>query len=84
MLEAMERIRPLQQHEADESIRSAYDRDMKYFGQILNPTGVLAYRPQVLTAARALGASVGQGGVLEPSLRTLVCVRVASLVGCPF
>ncbi len=80
----MQRIRPLQQHEAHEDIRSAYDRDMKYFGQILNPTGVLAYRPQVLTAARALGASVSQGGVLEPALRTLVCVRVASLVGCPF
>ena len=80
----MERIRPLQQHEAHEDIRAAYDRDMRVFGQVLNPTGVLAYRPPVLTAARALGASVGKDGVLEPALRTLVCVRVASLVGCPF
>ncbi|MGE3073838.1 MAG: hypothetical protein AB7N24_07075 [Dehalococcoidia bacterium] len=80
----MSRIRPLSQDEAHEDARAAYDQDMRAFGLVLNPTGVLAYRPPVLAAARALGASVGKGGVLEPELRTLVCVRVASLVGCPF
>ncbi len=80
----MSRIRPLPQDEAHPDARVAYDQDMRAFGLVLNPTGVLAYRPPVLTAARALGASVGKGGVLPPELRTLVCVRVASLVGCPF
>lgn len=80
----MPRIRPLQQEEAHPDAQPAYDQDMRAFGQVLNPTGVFAYRPPVLTAARALGASVGKGGVLPASLRTLICVRVASLVGCPF
>ena len=80
----MSRIRPLGQDEAHEDARPAYEQDIRAFGLILNPTGVLAYRPPILTAARGLGASVGKGGVLPASLRTLVCVRVASLVGCMF
>jgi hypothetical protein len=80
----MDRIHPLTREEAPEDAKAAYDQDMRAFGFVLNPTGVFAYRPAVLTAARQLGASVGKGGVLPPDLRTLVCVRVASLVGCPF
>lgn len=80
----MSRLRPLTQEEAHEDARAAYDQDMRRFGFVLNPTGVFAYRPPVLKAARELGASVGREGTLPPELRTLVCVRVASLVGCPF
>jgi hypothetical protein len=44
----------------------------------------MAYRPPVLAAAKQLGRSVADGGVLPADLRALVCVRVATLVGCPF
>jgi hypothetical protein len=80
----MSRIRPLPQNEAGPEAQLAYDQDMRYFGMVLNPTGVFAYRPPVLLAERALGASVGKGGVLSASVRTLMCTRVASLIGCPF
>ena len=80
----MARIRPLTQEEAHPDVKAAYDQDLRRFGQVLHPTGVFAHRPAVLLAARELGASVARDGVLPPDLRTLVCVRVASLVGCPF
>lgn len=80
----MSRIRPLSEDEAHDDAKAAFEQDVRAFGFVLNPTGVFAYRPPVLKAARQLGASVGRDGVLPPELRTLVCVRVASLVGCPF
>ena len=80
----MSRITPLHRHEADPEAHAAFDQDERAFGQVLNPTGVLAYRPPILSAARGLGRSVAKDGVLPPGIRVLVCVRVAMLVGCPF
>jgi hypothetical protein len=80
----MTRIHPLHRHEAHPDAQAFYDIDNEFFGQVLNPTGVLAYRPPILAAARGLGRSVSKDGVLPPGIRVLVCVRVAMLVGCPF
>jgi hypothetical protein len=80
----MDRIRPLTREEAHPDARAFYDQDERAFGLVLNPTGVMAYRPPVLAAARALGRSVVKDGVLPAALRALVCVRVATLAGCPF
>ena len=80
----MPRITPLTRESAPEEARRFFDQDVERFGFVLNPTGIFAYRPPVQRAARALGASVAQEGVLAAELRALVCVRVAMLVGCPF
>ena len=80
----MPRIRPLTREEAHPGAQRFFDQDEKHFGFVLNPTGVFAYRPPVLEAARALGRSVGKDGALTTGLRALICVRVAMLVGCPF
>ena len=80
----MSRIDPLTKEQAHADAQFAYEQDERAFGFVLNPTGVLAYRPPILAASRSLGNSVRKEGVLPPAIRTLVCVRVASLVGCPF
>lgn len=80
----MPRIRPLGKDEAHPDARVFFEQDERAFGFVLNPTGVFAYRPPVQAAARALGRSVAKDGVLPAELRSLVCVRVATLVGCPF
>ncbi len=80
----MERIKPLARDKAHPDAQAFYDRDEQIFGMVLNTTQVMAYRPSVLAAAKALGQSVAKNGVLSPELRALVCVRVAMLVGCPF
>jgi hypothetical protein len=80
----MDRITPLDRDDAHPDAWPIFDQDEKYFGLVLNPTRILAYRPPILTAARALGRSVATNAVLPAALRALVCVRVATLVGCPF
>ena len=80
----MDRLPPLSRDHAHPDAQPFYDQDERAFGLVLNPTGVLAYRPPILAAARALGRSVSKDATLPSGLRSLVCVRVASLVGCPF
>ena len=80
----MERIRPLSREEAHPDIQSFYDQDLKRFGLVLNPTGVFAYRPPIMAAVRQLNRSFSKEPTLPGGLRALICVRIATLVGCPF
>jgi hypothetical protein len=64
--------------------QAIYDQDEARFGLVLNPTQVMAHRPPVLAASKQLSRSVAVDAALPPDLRALVCVRVATLVGCPF
>lgn len=79
-----QRIRPLGRDEAHPDSQVFYDQDERAFGLVLNPTRILAYRPPIQAAARALNRSVSKGATLPEALRALVCVRIAALVGCPF
>lgn len=80
----MPRIKPLTREEAHPDAREFFDQDENYYGFVLNPTGVFAYRPPILQASRGLSRSVAKGGVLDAGLRALICVRIATIVGCPF
>jgi hypothetical protein len=80
----MPRITPLTRAHAHSDAQPFFDQDERAFGFVLNPTGIFAYRPPIQAAARALGRSVAKDGVLTPELRALICVRVATMVGCPF
>jgi alkylhydroperoxidase family enzyme len=80
----MDRITPLDRQQAQPEAQPIFDADERRFGVVLNPTRVFAYRPPILAASKALSASVGQEAVLPAALRLLVCLRVATLVGCPF
>jgi len=79
-----DRIKPLQREEAHPDAQPFFDQDEKYFGLVLNPTRVMAYRPPILAAARGLSRSVAKDATLPAGLRAMMCVRIASLVGCPF
>lgn len=80
----MDRIPPLNRDDAHPDARVFFDQDERAFGLVLNPTRIYAYRPPIQAAARALGRSMSKDAVLPAGLRSLICVRIASLVGCPF
>lgn len=80
----MSRINPLNREDAHPDAQPFFDQDQRAFGMVLNPTGVAAYRPPILAAMRGLSRSVAKDAVLPASLRALVCVRIAALVGCLF
>ncbi len=79
-----ERIKPLTREEAPEAAREFYDQDERAFGVVLNPTRVMARRPTILAAGRALSRSVSTEATLPAELRALMCIHIATLVGCPF
>jgi alkylhydroperoxidase family enzyme len=54
------------------------------YGDVLNPTKVMAHCPPILRAAKALSASIAQSGTLPKGLASLVSLRVAAINGCPF
>ena len=80
----MTRIRPMSRDEAREDIRRYFDGDIQAFGAPLNTTQVFAHSPEILRGARGLSAAVAKAGRIPAGLRSLLCVRVASQVGCPF
>jgi hypothetical protein len=80
----MERIRPLDRDEAREDVRRYYDAEMDRFGMVLNPTRVFAHSPEILRGSKALNTAVNKAGRIPEALKALLCVRVATIVGCPF
>lgn len=80
----MARIHALEREEAAEEIRSAYDKDIATYGEVLNSTGIYAYRPTILQGAKALGEGVRLSGLIPTRLRCLLNVYIASQIGCPY
>jgi alkylhydroperoxidase family enzyme len=54
------------------------------FGKVLNPYKAWAYRPGIALAMSIFMQSVEGSKVTSPSLKRLVCLRAAQMVGCVF
>lgn len=65
-------------------LAALYERDRQVFGDVLNPTKVMAHCPPILQAARLLSASIDQSGRLPRTMPPLIYLRVATINGCPF
>lgn len=80
----MARLRPLSTDEVDEPVRHWLEAAKRAYGEPLIPSGIQAYSPPILEASRTLGAAPARSGSLPAELRSLVSLRVAQMVGCPF
>ena len=80
----MPRVREIEDDGGDPILKEIFARQREAFGDLLNPTKVMAHCPPILRAAQALGAAIEQSGQLPKSLLPLVYLRVASINGCPF
>jgi alkylhydroperoxidase family enzyme len=81
----MARMRPLTKAEVPEGeVRDALEAGEKWLGHPAVGAGIQAHAPEIMKASRALGAAPGKSGLLPPQLRSLVCLRAAEMVGCPF
>lgn len=80
----MARLRPLSKEEAPEEARALMEAAERRLGEPSVPAGIQARCPPILEAGRALGAAPGRSNTLPGELRSLVCVRVAQIVACPF
>jgi hypothetical protein len=80
----MARIRPLTKDEVTGDLRDVLAASERRMGQAPPSIGIQAYAPPILEASRLLGAAPAKSGLLSAQLRSLVCLRAAELVGCPF
>jgi hypothetical protein len=80
----MTRIHALTREEAPTDVHALYDANLKAFGQILNTTGILAYRPTIQLGVKALADGIQRSALIADKLRCLLNVRIATQVGCGF
>jgi len=80
----MPRISEITEDGSEPTLKPIFDKQRELFGEILNPTKVLAHCPPILRAAGLLGQSIDQSGLLPRGLPALLYVRVATINGCPF
>lgn len=80
----MPRVREIENADGDAVLEGTFEKEREAFGDLLNPTKVMAHCPPILRAAKLLGASIEQSGRLPKALLPLVYLRVASINGCPF
>ena len=80
----MVRIIPLNKNEAPEEVRTQIQAADDVFGVQSISAGIQAYCPPILNASRVLSAAPNESNQLSAELRSLVCMRAAQIVLCPF
>ena len=80
----MPRVREIDDAGGDAKLEELFAKEREAFGDLLNPTKVMAHCPPILRAAKMLSASIAQSGTLPRGLANLISLRVAGINGCPF
>ena len=80
----MARIQGTDPNKAPFFIRRALAYAKKLFGKDLTPAKIQARVPKVFWGAALLEMTIGKSRGVTPRQRSLVQLRAAALVGCPF
>ena len=80
----MPRVREIDDARGDGVLEDLFAKERAVYGDLLNPTKVMAHCPPILRAAKMLSASIAVSGTLPKGLAELVSLRVAGINGCPF
>ncbi len=78
------RIKGIDPETAPENVQPVFQKSLDFFGRVITPNLVLAHRPEILLATAKLGQTIAASTVVEGRLKTMVSVRAAQMVGCPF
>ena len=68
----------------NEDVKRVFDEQQKRYGFISNTAQVYALRPTIQKGVQALAEGINASGLISPELRHLLCVKAASINGCPF
>jgi hypothetical protein len=80
----MLRIKGVSKEEASEEVRKVFDEQEKRYGSVLNTAKVYALRPTIQQGVQALQAGIVASGLISAELRHLLCMKAASINGCPY
>jgi hypothetical protein len=80
----MLRIKGVSKEQATEEVRKVFEEQEKQYGTILNTAPVYGLRPTIQKGVQALQAGILASGLISPDLRHLLCMKAASINGCPY
>jgi hypothetical protein len=80
----MLRIKGITKEEASEDTRKIFEEQEKQYGYILNTAQVYGLRPTIQKGVQALQAGIIESGLIGADLRHLLCMKAASINGCPY
>ena len=78
------RLKGIDPENAPESVQPVFQKSLDFFRRVITPNLVMAHRPEILLATAKLGQVIGASTVVEGRLKTMVSIRAAQMVGCPF
>jgi hypothetical protein len=80
----MLRIKGVNKDEAPEEVRKVFEQQEKQYGSILNTAPVYGLRPTIQQGVQALQQGILASGLIPSDLRHLLCMKAASINGCPY
>jgi hypothetical protein len=80
----MLRIKGITKEEASEDTRRIFEEQEKQYGSILNTAKVYGLRPTIQKGVQGLQAGILASGLISADLRHLLCMKAASINGCPY
>jgi hypothetical protein len=80
----MLRIKGASKENAPEEVQTVFEAQEKQYGSILNTAKVYGLRPTIQQGVQALQAGIVASGLISADLRHLLCMKAASINGCPY
>ncbi len=68
----------------DPLTQELFDEHVAQYGFVLNTGRIYGHRPTIMRGLAQLQQGVDESALLDPALKALINVRVASINGCPF
>ena len=80
----MLRIKGVSKEDVSGESRKIFEEQEKQYGSILNTAKVYGLRPSIQKGVQALQAGIIESGLISADLRHLLCMKAASINGCPY
>jgi hypothetical protein len=80
----MLRIKGANKEDAPPEVRAIFEQQEQQHGAILNTAPVYGLRPTIQRGVQALQQGILASGLIEAELRHLLCMKAASINGCPY
>ena len=80
----MLRIHGVTKEDAPEEVRRVMEEQEGQYGTPLNTSRVYGLRPTIQKGVQALQQGIVASGLIPADLRHLLCMKAASINGCPY
>jgi hypothetical protein len=80
----MLRIKGVTKENAPREVREVFEAQEKQYGAVLNTALVYGLRPTIQKGVQALQAGIVASGLISGDLRHILCMKAASINGCPY